>query len=131
MRATMPDTSRTAGIDTTLLPRRRLLQVGGISLLGLRLPESLQARARSTGRPRPGAAEACIFIVQYGGCSHLDTFDLKPGAPQEIRGPYKPIATSAPGIRVSEMLPRLATLAGRYCLVRSMTHGDADHNGGM
>jgi hypothetical protein len=127
----MAHTSRTAGIDSALWSRRRLLQVGGIGLLGLRLPEFLQARAPLAGRPQRGAAEACIFVVQYGGCSHLDTFDLKPDAPEDIRGPYKPIATPLPGIRISAMLPRLATLACRYCLVRSMTHSDSDHNGGM
>jgi hypothetical protein len=111
------------------LIRRRLLQVGGISMLGLGLPELLRASASPVSATAP--AKSCIFIVQYGGASHLDTLDLKPNAPAEIRGPYKPIATRVPGMRVSSMLPRLATLADRYCLVRSMSHRTADHDGGM
>jgi uncharacterized protein (DUF1501 family) len=112
--------------------RRRLLQVGGIGLLGLGLPEMLQAGARPTaGGSQRRSDKSCIFIVQYGGCSHLDTFDPKPDAPEGIRGPYKAIRTAVPGLRVGELLPRLAGLAGRYCLVRSMTHGNGGHDGGM
>ena len=111
--------------------RRQLLQVGGVSALGLGLPELLHARAPQAGRSRRGPETSCIFIVQYGGASHLDSFDLKPDAPQDIRGPYKPIATNVPGIRVGELLPRLARLADRYCLVRSMAHGNGGHDGGM
>ena len=87
--------------------------------------------SRTENRSRPPSQKSCIFIVQYGGCSHLDTFDLKPNAPEAIRGPYQPIATSVPGTRLGELLPRLALLADRYCLVRSMTHGNGGHDGGM
>src|SRR5262245_8645114 len=104
--------------------RRQLLQVGGIAALGLGLPELLQARAA-------GSEKSCIFVVQYGGASHIDSFDPRPDAPEGIRGPYKPIATSVPGVRVGELLPRLARLANRYLLVRSMTHGNGGHDGGM
>ena len=69
--------------------------------------------------------------MQYGGCSHIDSFDLKPDAAAEIRGPFKPIATVVPGMRICELMPRLARLADRYCLVRSMTHGNPGHDGGM
>lgn len=111
------------------ISRRELLGLGGIGLLGLGLPELLQARAVSS---RPGGAEkSCIFIVQYGGASHIDSLDPKPEAPQEIRGPYRPIPTSVPGTRLGELLPRLARLADRYTLVRSMTHGNGGHDGGM
>src|SRR5262245_17738533 len=107
------------------LTRRGLLQVGGLGLLGLGLPELLRAGAVPPGKDAPTKAErSCIFIVQYGGCSHHDTFDPKPDAPEDVRGPYKPIPTAVPGVRVGELLPRLASLAGRYCLVRSMTHGN-------
>src|SRR5262249_28164379 len=72
--------------------RRRLLQVGGIGMLGLALPELLLAPV--SGRTtRRGGDRSCIFIVQQGGASHVDTWDTKPGAPPGIRGPYKPIAT--------------------------------------
>jgi uncharacterized protein (DUF1501 family) len=114
------------------LSRRGLLQVGGVGVLGLSLPQFLSATAPAAGRAARGAGEqSCIFIVQYGGCSHLDTFDPKPDAPEGIRGPYKPIATAVPGLRFGELLPRLAALAGRFCVVRSMTHGDGGHDGGM
>jgi len=109
-----------------------LLQSGSISLLGLRLPELLWARApRPERRPLRGGERSCIFIVQYGGASHVDSFDPKPDAPEAMRGPYRPIATCVPGIRIGELLPRLARLADRYCLVRSMSHGDGGHDGGM
>src|SRR5262245_20421721 len=114
-----------------LWTRRRLLQVGGIGALGLGLPEFLNARAPSTSGPRRGPEKSCIFIVQYGGASHHDSWDLKPDAPADIRGPYRPIATNVPGIRIGELLPRLARLADRYCLVRSMTHPNGGHDGGM
>jgi hypothetical protein len=111
------------------LTRRRLLQVGAVGALGLGLPELLRARAPVAGRRGP--EKSCIFIVQYGGASHHDSWDLKPDAPADIRGPYKPVATSVPGVRVGELLPRLARMADCYCLVRSMTHGNGGHDGGM
>ncbi len=111
------------------ISRRRLLQVGGLGMLGLGLPEFLQARAPVEGRR--GSEKSCIFIVQYGGASHIDSLDLKPQAPQEIRGPYRPIATNIPGFQVGELLPRLARLADRYCLIRSMRHTNGGHDGGM
>src|SRR5262249_10761205 len=73
--------------------RRQLLEVGGIGLLGLSLPELLWAGAPARAK---GPEKSCIFIVQYGGASHIDTLDPKPNAAQEIRGPYKPIATTVP-----------------------------------
>src|SRR5579883_1269048 len=100
------------------LTRRQLLQVGGIGALGLSLPGLL--RADHAGSPR--SEKSCIFIVQYGGASHHDSWDLKPDAPQDIRGPYRPIATTVPGTRIGELMPKLAQLAHRYCLIRSMTH---------
>ncbi len=108
------------------LSRRQLLQSGGIGALGLGLPRLLSA-----SRSRISSAKSCIFIVQYGGCSHIDSFDLKPEAPAEVRGPYKPIATNVPGIRIGEHLPRLAKIADRFTIVRSMSHGNPGHDGGM
>jgi hypothetical protein len=115
-----------------MLTRRHLLQVGGVGLLGLSLPQVLRAdEQRGNEHSTTSSPKSCIFIVQYGGCSHVDTFDPKPGAPEAMRGPYKPIATTVPGIRIGELLPRLSTLAHRYCLIRSMTHGNGGHDGGM
>jgi hypothetical protein len=106
--------------------RRRLIQVGGLSLFGLGLPQLLQAR--DSGVPGTGSsAKSCIFVLLSGGLSQIDTLDPKPEAPSEIRGPYQSIATSVPGVQVTEMLPRLATLADRYCLIRSMSHADTNH----
>jgi hypothetical protein len=112
-----------------LLTRRDLLHYGGIGLLGLGLPDLLGARAAGSGQAGP--EKSCIFIVQYGGASHIDTLDPKPLAPQHIRGPYRPIATSVPGTHLGELLPRLARLADRFALVRSMRHGNGVHDGGM
>ena len=106
------------------LTRRRLLQLGGIGMLGLGLPQFLQASTRTREK-------SCIFIVQYGGASHHDSWDLKPDAPEDIRGPYRPIATSVPGIQIGELMPKLAAMAHRYTLIRSMTHGNGGHDGGM
>src|SRR6476620_6330874 len=114
------------------LSRRRLLQVGGIGVLGLGLLDVLRAGTPLPGsKPRAGSHKSCIFIVQYGGASHIDSWDLKPDAPEEVRGPYRPSATNVPGIRVGELLPRLARLADRYCLIRSMSHRNLGHDGGM
>jgi hypothetical protein len=102
-------------------------------MLGLSLPAFLRASPSSgdaEARRRAGEM-SCIFVCQYGGASHIDTLDPKPAAPEDIRGPYRPINTSVPGMRISDMLPRLATLADRYCLVRSMAHGTGDHDNGM
>src|SRR5262249_18043003 len=108
------------------LSRRRLLQVGGIGMLGLGLPDLLRATAPVAGR-QGSSAKSCIFIMQYGGASQIDSWDLKPEAPAEIRGPYRPIATRVPGIQIGELMPRLANLADRCCFVRSMTHRQPDH----
>ena len=115
------------------ITRRRLLQLGGAGLLNLSLPGLVAARVEDT--PRDGSAKSCIFILLCGGPSHLDTWDLKPSAPAEIRGPYSPIATTVPGMRISELHTRLADLAQHFCLIRSMSHAgpisnhfDAMHN---
>src|SRR5215813_12128672 len=122
----------TKGPPGGALSRRQLLQVGGLGMLGLGLPEFLHSRAAAApGRTRPRAEKSCILIVQYGGASHIDSWDPKPAAPEETRGPYKPIATSVSGLRVCELLPRLARLANRFCLVRSLTHNSVDHSEAM
>jgi hypothetical protein len=100
--------------------RRRLLQVGSVGLLGLSLPELLHAQ--STLSSRSGKEKACIFIYQYGGLSQLDSWDPKPGAPEELRGPYRSIATKVPGFQVGELMPKLASLADKYSVIRSLSH---------
>jgi hypothetical protein len=110
-----------------LLSRRKLLQVGGIGMLGL--PQLLQAEKAAAGTPAKKLSEkSCIFIFQTGGASQIDTWDLKPDAPSEIRGAYKPIATRVSGIQIGELMPQLAKLADRYSLIRSLTHSlDGNH----
>jgi uncharacterized protein (DUF1501 family) len=98
------------------LSRRRLLQLGGASLLGLNLPRLL---ARETAAAR---ADHCILIFLNGGPSHLDMWDMKPEAPAEIRGEFKPIPSSLAGVPVSEHLPRLARVMHLATVVRSVHH---------
>ena len=117
------------------ISRRQLLQLGGIGALGLSLPDLLHAGGPlATGGlsgPTSGPQRNCIFIVQYGGASHIDSLDPKPDAPADVRGPYQPISTRNPGLNVCELLPRLAMQADRFAVVRSMTHGNGGHDGGM
>src|SRR5262245_48022100 len=88
--------------------RRRMLQVGAASLVGLSLPRLLQANEKAAGLGMMPRADSCIVIFLNGGPSHLDMWDMKPQSPAEVRGEFKPIASSVAGIQVSEHLPRLA-----------------------
>jgi hypothetical protein len=121
--------------------RRQLLQAGGAGLLGLSLPKLLRAEdALLCPSPRweeePGArglggrAKSVIFLMLFGGPSQLETFDMKPEAVQNIRGPFRPTGCRTPGLRVCEHLPRLADLSDKYCVIRTMTHSYNDHSGG-
>jgi hypothetical protein len=96
-----------------------MLQVGGIGLLGLSLPQLLRAAARHASSP---TADACILVFLNGGPSHLDMWDMKPAAPAEIRGEFKPVATSLTGVQLCEHLPRLAKVLHHCALVRSAHH---------
>lgn len=111
------------------LPRRKVLQIGGMGLLGLTLPKLLQAEDRNDPRtwPKP-RAKSVIFLFQWGGPSHIDMFDMKPNAPDGVRGPYKPISSSADGIQVSEKLPETAKRMHHVSLIRSVTHTMKNHN---
>src|SRR5262245_49213337 len=105
------------------LSRRQFLLAGGIGALTAGLPGTVAA-SLETGRGLPGGAadRSCIFVLLCGGPSHIDTWDLKPDAPDEIRGPYRPIASKVPGMRISELHSRLSGLAHHFALIRSMTH---------
>lgn len=115
--------------------RREWLRVGSLALSGLSLPTLWQARGEGAdvSRPEPGGApgfgqaRSCILIFQWGGPSHLDTWDPKPEAPEEIRGSFRSIATSVPGVSISEHFPRLAQQMQRLALIRSMSHDDPAH----
>jgi hypothetical protein len=109
--------------------RRAFLKVGSLALGGLTLPGLLAARARgvqSSGSYR----KSVILIWQAGGPSHIDMYDLKPNAPAEVRGEFKPISTNVPGIQISEHLPHQAKVFDKMAVVRSAYHTNAGHGMG-
>lgn len=107
--------------------RRHALQAGGAGLLGLNVPDLLAAEqnARFVG----GSAKSVIFLFLFGGPSQLETFDMKPEAPDTIRGPFRPIASRTPGLRICEHLPRTAAVTDRCAVIRTMSHSYNDHSG--
>ncbi len=126
--ATNPhDRARLCGGGRT---RREFLQIGALSAVGLSLPQYLAAR--EAGAVKPGHDnKSCIMIFNLGGPSHIDLWDMKPDAPSEIRGPFKPIRTKSDAFELSELLPRHAAMADKFSLVRSCHHdGAAVHDAG-
>jgi len=111
------------------IQRRRLLQLGGAGLAGLTLPQMLAAESQADAK-RPRRAKSVIFLFLFGGPSQLETFDMKPDAPAEIRGPFKPIASRTSGLRISEHLPELAKVSDRFSVIKTMSHHYNDHSGG-
>lgn len=110
-------------ISDRMLTRRRLLQAGGIGALSMLSPGSVSASVNANRGLGNGAADrSVIFVLLCGGPSHIDTWDLKPDAPDNIRGPYRPVASSVPGMRISELNERLSTMTQHFSLIRSMTH---------
>jgi hypothetical protein len=103
--------------------RRDFLQMGGLGAVGLALPDLFRARAQGSTPKAHGAgrAKACILLFMGGGPPQIDTFDLKPDAPAEVRGQFPPIATSVPGTQISSLLPMLAQQAHRYAVIRSVS----------
>jgi hypothetical protein len=110
------------------MSRRDALKAGVISGLGFGLADYF--RCISQAEVRPGAAEAAIFVFLAGGPSHIDTFDPKPEAPEEYRGEFKAIPTAVAGVYISEHLPKLAQLADKFALIRSVSHTLAAHEQG-
>src|SRR5437764_4033361 len=105
------------------LTRRQLLHAGGAAALAMGVPGAVAASVEADrGLSGIAAEKSCIFVLLCGGPSHLDTWDLKLDAPDDIRGPYRPIATMVPGMRISELHTRLSTLTQHFSLIRSMTH---------
>ncbi|MSR66582.1 MAG: DUF1501 domain-containing protein [Pedosphaera sp.] len=110
------------------ISRRQLLQIGGAGLLGMSLPKVFAAEE---SQPFKNAkAKSVIFLFLFGGPSQLETFDMKPEAPKEIRGPFRPIASRTPGLLISDHLPKLAAVSDKYAVIRTMTHTFNDHSGG-
>ena len=104
---------------TSLWGRRDFLRIGSLGPLGLTLAESLRAK--------PGKDISCILLWQSGGCAHQDTFDMKPDAPLEYRGEFKPIPTNVPGIQICEHLPLTAKQADKFTILRSMRSVENNH----
>ncbi len=121
------------------LSRRQLLRAGSLGLMGMSLPQFLaaqalagqtaagQAAAGQAGMPPRGRAKAVILLFMWGGPAQQETWDLKPEAPAEIRGEFRPIETSVPGIQICEHFPLLARRCDKLAIIRSMTHGNVDH----
>lgn len=110
--------------------RREVLRVGGLSALGFTLADWNRAATAGATASRP-KAKSVILIFNCGGPSHIDLWDMKPDAPAEIRGEFKPIPTNVSGIRISELMPRLAKMADKYAIIRSVHHNQSQHNTGM
>src|SRR5438552_1208333 len=113
------------------LDRRTWLKIGGLSLGALcagvspTLAQLVASEANGADRDF-----SVILFWANGGPSHLETFDLKPGAPAEIRGPFRPTRTNVPGIDICEHFPRLARMADKYTILRSLHHERGEHSGG-
>src|SRR5262245_47842439 len=111
--------------------RRDFLRAGVAGLLGLTLPDALRAEAR--GSPTAGPLRPATGVIQIwlaGGPATIDLWDLKPDAPEEVRGEFRPIATAMPGVAICEYLPRLAKVMDRCALVRSLGHEITAHGPG-
>ena len=110
----------------TRLCRRKLLSVGALGLGGLTLPQLLRATASANTTPRR-PAKSVIVLYLNGGPSHLDMWDLKPDGPTDIRGDFRPVSTNVSGTFISEHLPRMAQLANKFSIIRSMSHKVRGH----
>ncbi|HXG24349.1 MAG TPA: DUF1501 domain-containing protein [Chthonomonadales bacterium] len=106
------------------ITRREFLQIGSLALGGLALPQILAAEARAGIR---SSHKAIIMIFLPGGPPHQDMFDLKPDAPPEIRGEFKPIKTNVPGIEICEHLPRIAAMMDKFAIIRSLVGARDEH----
>ena len=124
----MPDHFVDFSLPDSLSRRRALQWAGGtvgLNLGGLWRAQAASANDRTTGS---SAIKACIIVFYYGGPSHLDTYDLKPNAPSSVRGEFQPIATSAPGVFVSEHLPKMSRVMHKVALIRSLHHQNRLHD---
>jgi len=131
----MPELSDSQNTQTARpcpgVSRREALRVGGLTALGLHLPDVLRRQAQAGVQPKRDVN--CILLWLLGGPSHIDMYDLKPLAPAEIRGELHPISTNLPGLELGELMPGMAQCADKFSLIRSMhsytpTHGMGDHH---
>src|ERR1051325_5238457 len=111
------------------MSRRDFFPAGALSMLGLTMPGFMEMRAQ--GLARADKDVNCIMLFLLGAPSQLDTWDMKPDAPTEVRGPFRPIKTNVPGMQISEIFPRMARHADMFSIVRSVYHtGAAVHDVG-
>jgi hypothetical protein len=115
----------TTSVLSRALSRRSFLRIGALGFGGLTLPGLLRAEESAGIR---SSHKSVIFIYLVGGPPHQDLFDLKPGAPKEIAGPWKPTATNVPGVQICEALPKLARIMDKLVVVRSLVGNQADHD---
>src|SRR5262245_1712092 len=108
------------------LPRRAFVQAGASSVLGLSLADLLRLRAQGPVAPTR-SARSVLLLWLWGGPAHLDTWDPKPGAPLEFRGPFSAISTRTPGVRLGELFPQIAKLSDKLAVVRSLHTESNDH----
>jgi hypothetical protein len=111
------------------LSRREMMKLAAAGGVGVSMSGWMQPLA-SLGAERMGKHKSCILLWMDGAPSHHDTFDMKPDAPADIRGMYRPIQSSVPGLQITEMLPRLAPLMHHAAVLRGMSTGEADHGRG-
>jgi hypothetical protein len=127
----MPHHSACPGFERVRrISRRELVRAGGLSLLGLSMADLMRSResaAAPVAASSFGRAKSCILLFMWGGPAHQDTWDMKPEAPSEVRGEFRPIPTNVPGIQICEHFPQLSQRTDRLAIVRSMTHNNADH----
>src|SRR5687768_6070188 len=109
------------------IPRRDFLRIGALAGIGLGLTEYLTMAGDGAVNGR-AKAKGAIFVRLGGGPSHMDTFDLKPDAPDTHRGEFREISTAVPGIRICEHLPKLAGCADKYVILRGVSHNLAAHD---
>ena len=102
------------------LTRRDFLHAGSLGILGMSLPHWMSLKAAGAVEPKKDIN--CIFLFLVGAPSQLDTWDMKPNAPAEIRGPFRPIPTNVDGIQISQIFPRMAKHAEKYSLIRTVHH---------
>ncbi len=103
--------------------RRRFIEIGALSYFGLTMPDLLRAEASAPRKSK----RSVILVWQHGGPSQLDTFDMKPNTPSEVRGPYQPISTNLTGLQICELMPYHAQIMDKCTVIRSFTHGNGDH----
>ena len=111
---------------TSAVTRRELLQTAGA--VGLSGGLVRQSSGQTVAKALPTRIKSCILIFYYGGPSHLDTFDMKPDAPSEVRGEFQPIATSVPGLRIGEHLPHTARVMHKVAVIHGMQHQMRGHD---